>query len=281
MLDAALRLWRELVRRNRSLAVLGLVHFALFAGLIVLATFDNRQITGLNRWVKPGKFAVSVGVYAWTFAWYLGYLKGNAASARFIGRGIALCMYVEMFCVVMQAARGKISHFNTDPGFDGAVFSLMGILIVVNTLLVIYGLLLFLFARVELPSAYLWGIRLGILIFILAGLEGFVMTGQRAHTVGLPDGGPGIPILNWSTTGGDLRVAHFIGLHALQVIPLVGYLLSRRGPTPLLSPAGWTGVVAVAYSLFVAGLFMQAMHGQPLIPIAQPTLARSAEPSGE
>jgi hypothetical protein len=196
-------------------------------------------------------------------AWFLGYLKRTPISARVIGWGVTFCMGVEIICVVMQAARGRISHFNTDPGFDGAVFSVMGILIVLNTLFVIYTFGLFCVSRVELPTAYLWGIRLGILLFVFAGLEGFVMTGQRAHTVGRADGGPGVPILNWSTEAGDLRVAHFIGLHALQVIPLVGFLLSKRNPTPLLTPAVWTFVVAVAYSLVVGALYLQAIHGHP------------------
>jgi hypothetical protein len=176
-------------------------------------------------------------------------------------------MIGEIVCVVLQAARGRISHFNTDPGFDGALFSLMGQLIVVNTLLVLYTLALFCWSKVDLPPACLWGIRLGIAIFLVAGLEGFVMTGQRAHTVGLKDGGPGLPLLNWSTAGGDLRVAHFIGLHALQLVPLAGFWLNRRGRTPVLPPVAWTAAVAVAYAVVAAGLFLQAMRGQPLLAI--------------
>jgi hypothetical protein len=255
---------RELARRSAALTGLGLVQFALLLVLVVLVVVDDRQITGLNRWIKPAKFAASVGVYAWTLAWYLGYLKDNLTSARVVGRAVAFGMYLEMACVMLQAIRGRASHFNQETAFDGAVFSLMGIFIVVNTLLVIYTLILFCVSRVELPSPYLWGIRLGMLLFIVSGLQGFVMTVHGGHTIGLPDGGPGLPILNWSTAGGDLRVAHFVGLHALQVIPLAGYVLSRRASTPLFSPTGWTAVVALVYLLVVTALFVQAMRGQPL-----------------
>jgi hypothetical protein len=267
MRGAVTTAWRELVRRDRVLAYTGLLHAVLFGVVAALAVVDDRQITGLNRWVKPMKFAASVAAYTWTMGWFLGYLKGARVSARVISAGIALCMVGEIFCVVLQAARGKISHFNTDPGIDGALFSLMGLLIVANTLLVLYTLVLFCWSRVDLPPACLWGIRLGIAIFLVAGLEGFVMTGQRAHTVGLKDGGPGLPLLNWSTAGGDLRVAHFIGLHALQLVPLAGFWLNGRGRTPILPPVAWTAAVAAAYALVAVGLFLQAMRGQPLLAI--------------
>jgi hypothetical protein len=270
MRDAVARLWSELVQRNRALAWLGLVHFALLLCLIVLIVVDDRQVTGLNRWIKPGKFAASVGIYAWTLAWYLGYLKGNPTSVRVIGRGVASLMYVEISCVLMQASRGVASHFNNSTPLDRIVFALMGLLIIVNTLFAVYTLLVFCVGRVELPSPYLWGIRLGLLIFILTSLEGFAMVRRSAHTVGLPDGGPGLPIVNWSTAGGDLRVAHFFGLHALQLIPLTGYFLSKRGRTPLLAPAGWTAAVALAYALVIVAFFLQALHGQPIVSFEAP-----------
>lgn len=269
MFKAARSAWRELSRRSLPLAYVGMANAVLLVALVTLAAVDDRQITGLNRWIKPAKFAASVAVYTWTLAWYLGYLKPHRASVRAVGWGVAFCMVVEIACVVLQAARGQASHFNVATPFDGAVFSLMGLLIVVNTILAVYTLLLFCLTRVELPAAYLWGIRLGLLLFLAAGLEGFVMTGRSAHTVGLPDGGPGIPVLNWSTAGGDLRVAHFVGLHALQLIPLAGFLVSRHaGHTRVLSPAGWTGALALAYALLAGGLFARAIQGKPLVTAA-------------
>lgn len=84
-----------------------------------------------------------------------------------------------------------------------------------------------------------------------------MMAGRLAHTVGAPDGGPGLPILNWSTRYGDLRIAHFFGMHALQLIPLFGYYIARRPRQVMLASA--------IYVILLAGLLMQALAGKPLL----------------
>jgi hypothetical protein len=96
-----------------------------------------------------------------------------------------------------------------------------------------------------------------------------------AHTVGLEDGGPGLPIVGWSTDGGDLRVAHFVGLHALQVLPLLGWLLTTYAPV-WISPKARARIVGAAGALWLALtllVFWQALRGQPLIRPDQATLS--------
>jgi hypothetical protein len=101
-----------------------------------------------------------------------------------------------------------------------------------------------------------WGIRLGLLLFIIFSLEGGLMVGLLKHTVGGPDGEPGLPLVNWSTEYGDLRIAHFIGIHSLQVLPLFGHYISKTKMQTILFSA--------AYFLLASALFLQAMKGIPL-----------------
>lgn len=256
----------ELYRRDRVLALLGWLHLAALAVVLVVAPFDTRTVLGLNPWVKPSKFLVSITAYVWTLAWLTRYVSSYRHSVRLVSRGAAVVFVGEMACIITQAARGKSSHFNIQSPFDAAVFSVMGFLIAVNTCLVLLTLLLFLRPSERPAPAYLWGIRLGLLLFFLGSLEGVVMVTNMAHTVGAPDGGPGLPFVNWSTRSGDLRVAHFLAFHALQLLPLAGFALSRYRPRwPARRQVACVLALALIYAAGVSLVFWQALAGRPLL----------------
>jgi hypothetical protein len=84
-----------------------------------------------------------------------------------------------------------------------------------------------------------------------------------AHSVGVADGGPGLPLVGWSTTGGDLRVGHFVGLHALQALPLLALLLGTR--LDQLTRIRLLAVAGSAYGILTVLLTWQALRGQPLL----------------
>ena len=254
----------ELRRRDRLLLLLGALHFALLLVMGMASLVDDRTVMGVNAWVKPMKFAASIGLYLWTVAWLLGELPGPRWGRAAVRWATAVAMAAEMALIGMQAARGTTSHYNFATPFDAAVFNAMGLMILVNTLSATALFALFCRPLPHLPHAYAWGIRLGVLVFVLGSVEAGAMLARGAHTVGLPDGGPGLPLVNWSTRGGDLRVAHLLGLHALQVFPLLGFVLGRRHAGGGLLPLA---AFVLVYVAITAGLFWQAMQGRPLLAI--------------
>jgi hypothetical protein len=257
---------RELRARNPLLFDVGVAHLILLFIMMVIAPFDGRLVMGINPWIKPMKFAVSIAIYSLTMGWLLYELPLREQVKRLVNWTIAGTLVIEIVLITMQAARGVTSHFNNTTAFDAAVFGIMGSAITINIMVAAYVALKFWKAEAKIPAPFLWGIRIGLTIFVLASLEGFAMVGQSAHSVGVPDGGPGLPIVNWSTRGGDLRVAHFFGMHALQALPLAGYLLSTRRAESLTSnPVRWVQGMGAVYALLALLLFLWAMTGSPLV----------------
>ena len=251
-----------LFREHRALMVGGLVSFACFLVLSIVMLFDSTQVMGINRLIKPIKFFVSIAFFLWTVVIYLRYLKGHDRLATVLTWGFIAIFAVEMAAIVYQAARGVTSHFNTSTAFDGMIFGMMGLSITVSTVLT--GILTYQYFRsdIDLPRSIVCGMRLGLLIFLAGSFEGGYMSAQLGHAVGVADGGAGLSVVNWSTTGGDLRVAHFLGLHAFQAVPLFAYLLERLRvgmSTPL------TGGFAFIYFSVFTLVFVQALLGRPLI----------------
>lgn len=238
-----------------ALMVLGLIVVTL------LSIGDTRVILGLNPWVKPIKFLTSVTIFLWTVAWFMPETQPNQALRNVVRWTIGPAMLVEIICIILQSARGTSSHFNNTSPFDAMIFSVMGLTIVLNTIAMMIFLAI---VRRDAPptrAGYIWGIRLGVAIFLLASLQGGLIVGNNAHTVGAPDGGPGLPFVNWSTSAGDLRIAHFFGMHALQVLPLLGFLLDRaKAPARAVVIA-----VSVLWVAIMGGLLLMALQGRPLL----------------
>ncbi|MDB5233117.1 MAG: hypothetical protein JWR44_110 [Hymenobacter sp.] len=241
----------------------GWLSAALALLALVVLPFDHRVVTGLPVWMKPLKFALSIWAYAWTLGWLLGHLPAAAQrSVRRLSWGVAVSMGMELAVIFLQAARGTSSHFNGQSAFDGALFTVMGLFIVVNTLMTFWALGLVWRHQLAGAAGAVWGMRLGLLLFVAGSLLGGVMIHLNQHTVGAPDGGPGLPGLGWSTRAGDLRTAHFLGMHALQALPLLGWALARWVPRRAVLLT-WVG--AVLYAGAVAGLFALAMAGRPML----------------
>jgi hypothetical protein len=244
----------ETWRRSAFLTALTLAHLALALLLALGVTIDDAQILGISRWIKPLKFALSIAIYLGALVWYAPEL-GTARERRWPLALAGWTMVVEIVAIVLQGARGTTSHYNIATGFDAGLFSAMGTAIALNSLVMAWCAVLAWRTHRVKPSAYRLGIVLGLLVALAGSAVGGAMIANNAHTVGLADGGPGLPLLNWSTTAGDLRIAHFVGLHALQGLPLLGALAGRRAVVG----------AAVAWSALTLATLVQALAARPLI----------------
>jgi hypothetical protein len=259
--------------------------FALFAAMVLLAVvalaglvLDPRLITGAPAWLKPLKFAVSTGIYSLSFAWLVGQVGGWPRLTRAVTNVTAATLAIELALIFLQAARGTSSHFNLGTTFDAAVFNVMGLAILALWICQI-AVAVVLLRQPFTDPALAWTLRLAIIVTAVGAGIGWLMTVPSAaqiellrsgagklagaHTIGGADGGPGLFLTNWSRAHGDLRVAHFAGLHALQILPLSSWLASR---TRAFADAGrrvllvWT--VSLSYLGLVLLLVWQALRGQ-------------------
>lgn len=255
---------------------------ALLTLFFIVGIFaDPRVITGAPAWLKPAKFGVSITLYSLTLVWILGFIQGHRRLVNLIGWTVLVTFALEWLAILTQVVRGTTSHFNVATPLDTTLWSLMGVAIVVlwGTNFVIAGLLLL--QRFENP-AFAWALRLGLILTVIGMGLGFLMTSPTAqqlaswqagaavtvvgaHTVGSPDGGPGLPVVGWSTEGGDLRIPHFVGMHALQVVPFLGWLISRRRGLTARSQLALVAVLSGFYLGLMALLTLQALRAQPLL----------------
>jgi hypothetical protein len=269
--------WREMVGgdwfawrgANRGLVLAVWWNVALLVLSAAALPFDHRRILGLNPWVKPIKFEVSVILFLLTMAALLAALgrRGDWPKARRrLAWGFGVAMIVENTIIAMQSARGVRSHMNIATPFDGMAFGVMGAFIAFNTVLVAVLLVLYLKAGSGrgsgLPMAVTWGIALGLAMTLAGSFEGvFMIVRYWGHTVGGKDGGPGLAFVNWSTQHGDMRVAHFFALHALQAFVLAGWGMTKVPVKAWLQTAATVGFAAV-YGGAVWAMFEQAVRGE-------------------
>lgn len=268
-------------RWHRPLLIVAAAMVPLAVAMAMLSILDPQQITGTNGWFKPLKFALSIGVYAITLAWLLGQVRRWRRVAELAGTLTAIGLLIEIVIIVAAAAAGTTSHFNLSTPLHAALWTTMGASIVAVWMMsLVVGV-----AVAVNPGpdrARNLAVRAGVTLGVIGMALAFLMTGPTpdqqadfqgiagAHAVGVADGGPGLPFLGWSTIGGDLRVPHFLGLHALQALPLLVLgleWLGRRYRLLSQDVTRWQmmAVASGGYAGLLGLLTWQAMAGQSVL----------------
>lgn len=225
--------------------------------MLALQYFDLRLINGVNVWDKPAKFFLSLAVQYGSVSWALAQLPMMERTKRSINWATWLMLiagWAEMGYIIFRASRGEASHFNTSTLFAAIAYPLMGIGALTLTFTAAFiGWRIWAQRRIGLwADAAGLGLMVGALLGTIAGAY---MSAHNGHWVGgaQTDAG-GLPLFNWSVTGGDLRVAHFVGLHAAQFIPLAALSGDRRVVYG----------VAVALTLLTTITFVMGASGVPI-----------------
>lgn len=277
--------WKE----NPVLTLVGLIMLGTLAASLGGLALDARVITGAPAWMKPAKFAISTAFYAFSLVWLLRFVQGRARIVRVVSFITAFCLLVEIAIIAIQVLRGITSHFNITTPLNATLWTIMGIAIVPVFLM---GMLITVLLMLQkgLPPVFATSLRWGMFVTLVGMGVGYFMTGPNeaqlaalhagqevkaigSHTVGAPDGGPGLPILGWSTTSGDLRVGHFVGMHALQLLPLFGGFLRRLRSLETRHQTALLHIVGCGHLGLTLLVTWQALRGQPVI--APDALTRS------
>ncbi|MFI7548923.1 hypothetical protein ACIBQ2_04200 [Micromonospora sediminimaris] len=273
--------------RHRPLMVFVSAMAVLAVVCAVGVVADQRVLTGVPIWLKPFKFSVSFVLYGGTLVWLLSLLRRRSRVAEWAVTVMVAMGVVEMCIIVGQVLRGTTSHYNETSPVNAVLWQLMGAAIMVLFVAhVVVGVAVLRQPIAGRAGRYAIGLGLGLaalgmLVAVPMTLpdQASVIEGVAgAHSVGVPDGGPGLPLVGWSTTGGDLRIGHFVGLHGMQVLPVLALLLSRftGGALDERTRARLLLVVGAGYGAATVLLTWQALRGQPLLRPDTLTLAAAA-----
>ena len=261
--------FRELDATDPVLSRLGwalVLAVPVFAALALLAP----AAAGINPWIKPIKFSMSFSTFASTISLLLMALQIPQWQLKLARRVIAASVALEIFSLSAQAWRSAYSSAGHSL-LDSGLAQMTNTMVMINTAIVMWMLALFYMNRVRtdrVDGPMAAAIRYSILIFLVGNAIGGYMLARGSHTVGASDRTPGLPFVNWSIIGGDLRIAHFIAIHAIQIVPLFAYILSQMSPIPAVKHRRIAiALLAIAVSVAVGGTFIQAALGHPLLAV--------------
>lgn len=237
---------------SRILFYTGLIHLVLFLAFLILLGFDSREVNDENVWLKPLRFALSIWLFTWTYAWFSSFVMKYHSVFNVLNYVISLCMFIEIILISFQASRGLASHFNNQTNFDATIFSIMGAAIGFNA--VILGIWFLVFTLWERGGqSYRKSITWGMAIFLLGNFSGYLIIRYGWPTDILPSYLK-MPITGWKLTLKDLKISHAIGLHAIQVLPITHHFIKKLNTNESL-----VHLVGILYLILYFGILIYAL----------------------
>jgi hypothetical protein len=254
----------EMFRRESLFAGAAFVFVLLMVPTTFAMLVDQRTFQGINVWVKPLKFQFSLAVYLATLAWFADWLPRGTTTAlwyRAYAALVVFAMAAEIAWVGGAAVLGVGSHYNT--AVRGLYPTMGGLAVLLTSASFVYGVLIWRAEDSRLNPVFRLSVSVSlVLTFVLTMIAAMTLSSLASHYIGSgTSDAHGVPIMGWSRTGGDLRVAHFFATHAMHVLPMAGLVVSALLPKTL----GCFVVLlaSVAYTVFVGFTFVEALQGRP------------------
>ncbi len=254
--ELALMNFNSEVRRGSPLLWWSCIAMAVgMVACFALQFGDARLIAGVSIWEKPAKFFLSLIVQAVTVAWVISLLSKPTRGVKTATWLFVAALIAEMAYMIFRASRGEASHFNVSTIFAAIMYSVMGVGAL--TLTATSGFIGWRAWQQRGSNLMHEAAGIGLMLGALLGtIAGAYLSGHTSHWIGGDQtDATGLIFFHWSTTGGDLRVAHFIGLHTSQAVPLAA-----------LSGNRWVvyGVALLCVIAMVIAFWMATM-GVPLL----------------
>jgi hypothetical protein len=261
-------LFAELRSRQPTLATAAQLFLLGALPCLIAMALDPRTVNDISVWVKPTKFFISLALYFATLGWFFGYLPASAQTSR-RGRYVVLAALtaggLEMAWLISAAVMGVPAHFSRYSTAWAAAYNAAGATaLVLLSAIVVQGLMIARDRDVPLAPAFRRALVLAALLSAVATLvTATTLSAGVGHWVGgTPTDAGGLPLMGWSRSGGDLRVAHFFALHMHQALALWGWLIVASGVRQPLRAVHLGAAVMLGWTAFT---FVQALRGQPLI----------------
>lgn len=245
-----------------------LILLGLLIPTAIMSVLDPTKLHHENIWAKPLKFELSLAIHFITLAIINAKLSPSWRSSRLSRWNIrlsTLAIIAEMTYILIQASRHQASHFNKSTLLYA--FMYFGVMatgaLIMNASTIIVALATWRDRDHTLHPTTRQAIILGLLSgSIMMLIFASYMSQNMSHHLHPHLPSP-MPITGWSTRAGDLRPAHFMANHTIQLIPLIGALLARYRPNQ--NHTIQLALITALWCCLCTWIFLIALSDLPLL----------------